>query len=671
MSFLVTAALALSVLVALPAIAHLFRRGRARTLPFPPASLVPAARTLARRERRLEDKLLLFVRALAIVVLSIVGATPFVQCTRLSLSRGSGGSLAVGIVLDDSLSMRAKLPNGETRWKRAHDAARDLLASAREGDSVAIVLAGKPARLLLGATTNLALARRVLGEVRPSDRGTDLGGAVALARGALSSGGERPKRIVVLSDHAGDPPASGTPAVWAPLPEIAAPVSDCGIVSAERRGSRVVARVSCNRPEAARGRRLELVPAAGSGVEPSPSARPAPTDSRASEQKALADAALDARAGVQSIALGVATKERLLAVRLSGEDALGHDDIAPVGPDESSLGVAIVSDAARSGVVTGGGTPLEQALVALQAGLLLRPLAVLPDDPSELDKLGLVVLDDPRGLGPEARSVLSGFVERGGLGLALLGPSIAAVESGGTLEPFAFGAARWEKKPNTPGAKVSSLGWLGLEAASLAELALGGRVLLDPGRLRDARVVGEFADGAPFIIERTLGRGTAVTVTLPSSPSESDFPLRPGFVALLDHLVSDAKQKKGVKRSVVGTAWAFGAGRPLVEGPEGPLELGEANNLGRVANPSVRGLYRVAESGREELRTAILEAEEITAEPRPPAPEKTAETVPSGDRGVDVSNEFGWVLLALLGLELALRVVRMIRSGGFRAAATP
>ena len=58
-----------------------------------------AARTLARRERRLEDKLLFVVRALAVVVLAIIGATPLVQCSRLSLSRGSGGSLAVVVVL--------------------------------------------------------------------------------------------------------------------------------------------------------------------------------------------------------------------------------------------------------------------------------------------------------------------------------------------------------------------------------------------------------------------------------------------------------------------------------------------------------------------------------------------------------------------------------------------
>jgi hypothetical protein len=48
-----------------------------------------------------------------------------------------------------------------------------------------------------------------------------------------------------------------------------------------------------------------------------------------------------------------------------------------------------------------------------------------------------------------------------------------------------------------------------------------------------------------------------------------------------------------------------------------------------------------------------------------------AEVASGDDRGVDVSNEFGWVLLSLLGLELSLRVVRMARSGGFRASATP
>ena len=77
------------------------------------------------------------------------------------------------------------------------------------------------------------------------------------------------------------------------------------------------------------------------------------------------------------------------------------------------------------------------------------------------------------------------------------------------------------------------------------------------------------------------------------------------------------------------------------------------------------------DAGREELRTAILEPDEITAEPRPPVAEKMADMVREGARGVDVSNEFGWVLVGLLGLELVLRLARLVRSGGFRAAPAP
>jgi len=201
---------------------------------------------------------------------------------------------------------------------------------------------------------------------------------------------------VLLSDHANEPYVAGTPPPWTPVPEIARAVPDCGIASAERHGSRVVATVACNRPDAARGRRVELSPLAGSGVAPSAESRPAPIDSPSPATKALADAALDARAGVQSVTLAASAKEGLLAVRLTGEDALGHDDTAPVSPDENALGVAVVADSTRSGVVTGGATPLEQALIALEADLALRPLAVLPDESSELDAFGLVVLDDPR-----------------------------------------------------------------------------------------------------------------------------------------------------------------------------------------------------------------------------------------------------------------------------------
>ncbi len=106
------------------------------------------------------------------------------------------------IVLDDSLSMRARLPGGATRWARALAAARELTDGLAGGDEVAIVLAGAPARVALGSTTNMAAVAEALDGLAPSDRATDLDGAVQLARGLLRGLAQRDKRVVVLSDLA-------------------------------------------------------------------------------------------------------------------------------------------------------------------------------------------------------------------------------------------------------------------------------------------------------------------------------------------------------------------------------------------------------------------------------------------------------------------------------------
>jgi hypothetical protein len=226
LSFLVAAALAVGLFVVLPAAAHLLRRGRAAELPFAPAAWVPLSRSIARRERKLEDRLLLAIRALAVLALAALGAAPLASCSRLSLSRGSGGSVALALVLDDSLSMRARMKDGSTRFESAKGGAVELFSSAREGDSVAIVTAGKPARVLLAPTTDLSVAREVLSEVKPSDRAGDLPGAVALARGLLADLSQVDRRVAVLSDFAGAAPPAGTPAIWAPLPELSEPVAN-------------------------------------------------------------------------------------------------------------------------------------------------------------------------------------------------------------------------------------------------------------------------------------------------------------------------------------------------------------------------------------------------------------------------------------------------------------
>ena len=115
MSFLTLGGLLIALLVVAPIAAHLLRRKQAEEQLFPPARLVPPTQPSARKRSMLEDRALFSVRALAVLGLAILGATPFVRCSRLSLTRNHGASVALAIVLDDSLSMRANQPDKSWR----------------------------------------------------------------------------------------------------------------------------------------------------------------------------------------------------------------------------------------------------------------------------------------------------------------------------------------------------------------------------------------------------------------------------------------------------------------------------------------------------------------------------------------------------------------------------
>ena len=56
--------------------------------------------------------------------------------------------------------MRARSADGRSRFARAKKGAADILASLRDGDAAAIVLAGAPARVGLAATTDVARGAR-------------------------------------------------------------------------------------------------------------------------------------------------------------------------------------------------------------------------------------------------------------------------------------------------------------------------------------------------------------------------------------------------------------------------------------------------------------------------------------------------------------------------------
>jgi hypothetical protein len=648
-SFVTVLALGLSVLIAAPTLAHLLRRGRAVEQPFPPASLVPLTRATARERSRLEDRGVLLLRALMILCLAVIGAGPLVRCSRVALGRSGGASVAIAIVVDDSASMRTRLPDGRTRFARALEGAHELLSSAREGDAVALILAGKPARLSLAAVTDLKAAAKAVSELGPTDRATDLRAAIDLARAALSSLPHTDKRVVLLSDLAGELPPELGRDVWAPLPELSAPTDDCGVLRASQSGPRVSIALACSSEAAARGRSVHLV-----GSDPT-----LKSEARLVVQRGEQTLTLEAKPGAAT------------AAELSPGDRNPDDDRAEIAPESRELSLAALLDAQSEAVATGGAPLLEQALHALSYGVPVRPLTEAPREASDLADVAALFLDDPAGLTPETRGAIDSWLEGGAVAALFLGARAHGTQLGASLEPFVRGAVDWEPLTSGGEADVPSFNWLGAEAESLKDLGAKGRARLDTALLPGAEIIGRWRDGKVMLARQERGRGLLFSMGLPISVEVSDLALRPAFLALLDHMVGEALRRRGPRASLAGTDWWFPASGPLeAKGAGGPLLAREADGQ-RVITPEIKGRYQISSNGKTETRFITLPADEVLSVAKSELPSAWHGNQASAVPQVDASPELGWLLLGLLTLEIGVRALRLVRERRGQGAIQP
>jgi hypothetical protein len=646
MRFVTGLALAITALVLLPWLAHRLRRRRAEERPFAAARLVPPAPPRARRRSQLEDRALFGMRAASILALAVLGASPLVRCSRLSLHRDGGASVALAIVLDDSMSMRARVQPGAgpTRIERALRGARELLASSREGDAVALVLAGAPSRVALAATTDLAAARAAIDAVTPSDRATDLDGAISMARALVAQLPQVDKRIVVLSDLAdGRPEAppvgdgAGLP-VWVALPELRGDAPDCGVVMAEQAGAHLRVTLACGHGATTTGRNLTV-------------------RKRESPDEIVATTPAPAAAGGQvEIATGDVQGE--LMVRLEGEDAIAQDDSAVAVPELAAPAIAVVADPTKDTVATGGAPVVEQAFAALAVDVAARPMPALPDRVEDLAPFIGVLADDPSGFTPEQRRALTAFVEQGGSALVALGPRAAAAPLGASLEPVVPHAVAWSPTTSKGASESTAAPAFGEAAGSLGDLGARARAVLTPDDLRAFDPLVMWEDGMPLFARRAQGRGAAWITTLPFSVDASDLTLRPGFLSLLAAWLDDARARAVPRRTDVGTPWTFASARDVtVTGPEGALPVTRDGASARVV-PALIGAYHVVVAGKAQTRVAAPLPAEMDLRPRAASPSAQSESLGEARASVDVS---WWVALLLLGLvaaELALRVAR-------------
>jgi hypothetical protein len=644
MTFAFAAALAIALLVVAPIAAHLLRVRRAQDKPFPPAHLVPPSLPASRQRRKLEDRALFGIRLLAILALALLGATPLLTCSRLSIFREGGASVALAIVMDDSMSMRVRDDGTTPRFARAKQEALDLLAGAQKGDAIAVVLAGDPVRVALAPSTDLAVVERMLEGLQPSDRATDLEGAISLAASLVSGMPQPQRRVVVLTDRCdgnpeGAPLGEGVDVpVWVVPRTLSEDAHDCAVLHAEERGGRVVARVACTGARKDLDRSL-VARAAGQEVA-----------------RVVLHTRMSRDDGATDVELVLPASSSADQVVLEGgADFVPENDRAPVASHFAKLTIGVLSDRTLSKVETGGAPPVEQALLALQTGAMLQPLPVVPDTMEDLGKLTVLVLDDPPGLTPEAREAVGRWLQQGGIVLVGLGPRAARAPLGASLEPFVPGVPRWvEDAPE--GVNEQDAAGFGPSGPSLAQLRAKGRAHLERERLGEATTILRWSDGIPLVVERTVGRGLVVVVGLPFNPSWSDLPLRPAFLALLSRVTETARARGGAKRIDVGRSWVLDEGAVEVRTEAGPYPVTRAQGKVRIT-PHEAGRYDIRVGEEVDTRYAAVPSREVDLRPRKASEASLDPSLGATSGSVDISRWIALFLLALLAAELGVRTL--------------
>ncbi|HEY3595176.1 MAG TPA: VWA domain-containing protein [Polyangiaceae bacterium] len=536
-------------------------------------------------------------------------------------------------------------------------AADDLLSSARSGDAVSIVLAGAPPRIALASTTDLAAARAVLAGLGPTHRGTDLEGALDLARSLVNGLPQADRRVVLLSDLADgqpDGPPLGAPndvPLWVPPAELTDAAQNCALLTADRQRDRATVRIACSPATAAKGRAVQVLAA----------------------DKVVGEKALPEQ--VTSLDLGIELGPNAgdLTARLTGRDAIAADDEAPVLSTTGQLAVAIVADPASSKLVTGGAPPVEQALSALELDIQVRPLPLVPDRADDLLAYAGIILEDPAGFTPEARRSLGTWLDRGGVALLALGPHAPLAPLGASFEPIMQGAVTWAATP-APGLDTGSSSLFGPAGAGLLDLNARGRASVDVASLgSSAKVVARWKDGAPWLIERSVGRGFAFVLSLPTSAEQSDLALRPAFLVLLEKFADAARVRNGAHRTPVGEPWTFEGAKALeVVGPGHAVLHLVDEATAKIAVPEKIGVYEISLDGDKLTRVAAPIEREVDLRPRQVAPGARSSSLGDVHSKIDLSPYLATILLSLLVAELALRAVAARSAARFgRTSSSP
>ncbi len=187
-----------AILAGIPILIHLLSKRRYRRLRWAAQEWLLAALKKSARRIKLEQLLLLALRTLLILFVVIAIARPYSERPALAVLAPRRTHRVV--VLDASLSMGVSL-GGVSRFERAVELAGAIARMSRRGDGLSIILAQRPARVVIpGPDVQTEAALAELAALRVTHGQADLAGALNLAAQLFASSRNPNRELYILTD---------------------------------------------------------------------------------------------------------------------------------------------------------------------------------------------------------------------------------------------------------------------------------------------------------------------------------------------------------------------------------------------------------------------------------------------------------------------------------------
>lgn len=669
MGFLVPAFLAGLAALAVPLWMHLRDRNEESPTRFPSLMFLVRLPIRSTDRRRITDWPLLLLRALAVALLVMAFARPYVG--RADATAAGERTRAVVLAVDRSLSMS----HGDT-WRAALDSARALLDGLSGGDHVALVLFDAEAEVAQGWTTDHGAVRAQLDAVQPVSRGTRFGAALRAARGLLIAAPPAAREVALVSDLQRSGLAGTAGLDWpadVPLHSI--------VVADARRANAAVSAVEVSRNSTAARTTVQV-------------------------QARVVSREFDApRRVTATLRLGgrdVATRE--VELPPSGERTVVFDPVpAPAGavfgevaitPDalaaddrsaftiaaEDDLRFVLIAPTDASGDET---LYLERALAIGRApGVRVERRRAGTLDAEVLERAALVMFWDVEPPSGSAGDALEAWLRAGGGVVQHVGPRLAsrrvtllaaATPAGLADRSAAGGAVIGEHRADHPV----------FQPFRAAPAALGAPRLWRYARVEPTAgtdVLARLDDGSAALLERREGEGRVLVNALPLDARNGDLPLQPAFLPLMRRLALHTSGFESMPSArVTGDAWLpRGVRRELVVvTPSGTLLRPQEGSV-LLSEPGLYAAYEARVDGTPRAVVAAnapaQESDLTRADPRElllgVGTDLSAEGVNAGAaRAVELeTRQRGWRLL-LLAAALLLLTESWLASRGWRAQA--